>query len=89
MARIGPVILGAASESYDTAARIRAIVWEGASTAGDTCELRERSTGNLLFVGRATGTQTYEGLVLTQHAPGGFLLSQLSSGRVLVYLDEP
>jgi hypothetical protein len=89
VARVGPVILAVVGDSFVQPAQIRAFIWEGASTAGDTCEVRERSTGNIIFPGRATGTQTYEGLALRVAAPGGFTLTQISSGRVFVYLDEP
>lgn len=88
MARIGPVLMTAAGDQFIEPAEIRAIVWEGATTAGDTCEVRERESGAVLFRGRAITTQTYEGLVLPISAPSGFRLQQISAGTVLVYLDE-
>jgi hypothetical protein len=65
------------------------VLWEGATTAGDTCELVERGSLRLLFAGRATGTQTWEGMILPMSAPKGLRLNQISSGRVIVYLAEP
>lgn len=86
---IGPVILNAVGDEYTQPVEIRGVLWEGASTAGDTCELRERASGRLLFAGRAVGAQTWQGVVLPLTAPSGFTLTQLSSGRVLVYVAEP
>lgn len=85
----GPVILSEVGDEFVESANISAFLWEGATTAGDTCEVQERNTNNLIFFGRATGTQTWEGVVLSMSAPGGFRLTQLSAGRVLVYLAEP
>lgn len=76
-------------DAFVQPAQITAINWQGATTAGDTCIVRERSTGNILFKGRAVGTQTWEGIALPMHAPGGFVLSQISAGEVYVYLAEP
>ena len=89
MPQIGPIVLAVVNDEFVLPAQIRAVVWEGATTAGDTCEVRDRSSNSLLFKGRAVGTQTWEGMVLGMSAPSGFRLTQLSSGRVLVYLAEP
>ena len=85
----GPVVMTTTGDAFIEPAQIRAILWDGATTAGDTVELRERTSNNLLFVGRAVATQTWEGVVLDMRAPSGFRLSQISAGRLLVYLDEP
>lgn len=89
MARVGPVIMSVVNDQFIEPAAIRAVVWEGATTAGDTVEIREVSTNAILFKGRAITTQTWEGIILPQSAPGGFRLSQISSGTVYVYLAEP
>lgn len=86
---VGPVILDTVGDEFVESVEIRAFLWEGVTTAGDTCEILERSTTNILFVGRAVGTQTWQGVTLNISAPGGFRLSQLSAGRVFVYIDEP
>ena len=88
-ARVGPIAMSVVGDAFVESAQIRAIVWEGVTTAGDTCEIRERATGNILFKGRAVSTQTWEGISLRMSAPTGFRLSQISSGQVFVYLDEP
>ena len=85
---ISPRVLTAVGQGETEPVQIRAILWEGATVAGDTCELTHRESGRLLFAGRAIGTQTWEGVVLPISAPSGFTLTQLSSGRLLVYLDE-
>ena len=93
MARIGPVILSVAGDAFVCGARLLAILWEGASTAGDTARVNGRlgSDATILWAGRANDTQTYQGANFGTHgvhAPDGFRLSQISSGRVLVYLRE-
>ena len=95
MARIGPVILSVVGDVYIQGARILAFVWEGATTANDTVTIHARSPAGtpaeLLFAGRTDTTSTFQGLNLTPtglHAPGGFMLTQISAGRVLVYLRE-
>lgn len=87
---IGPVLLTAVGDRYVEAAHIEAVVWEGATTAGDTCEITCPASGALLFAGRAAGAQTWQSLAPTRgvSAPHGFQIKQLSAGRVLVYLRE-
>ncbi len=88
-ARIGPVVLEVQGDEYTEGARIRGIIWEGATTSGDTAELRCRETGNLLWPGRTGDTQTYlGGMDIDIHAPFGFRLTQISSGRMAVFLRE-
>lgn len=89
MARVGPVIMSVVGDAFTASVTVRAINWTGATTAGDTVVLRERSTNNIIFEGRAVGTQTWEGVALNMSCPGGFFLSQISAGKVLVYLAEP
>lgn len=91
MARIGPVVMSIVGDIFVDPARISALIWEGTSAAGDTCELRCAQTRSLLWAGRANDTNNYQGASVPQegiHAPFGFELTQLSSGRVLVYLRE-
>lgn len=90
---VGPVILTSVDDAFTESAKIEAIVWEGATTAGDTCQVKGRSTTqNVEFwKGRTATTHTYLGISFGTKglsAPDGFRLSQLSAGRVLVYLKE-
>jgi hypothetical protein len=87
-----PIELTAAGQSYDDECRILAIVWEGATTAGDTVELRYQGAKlGKIWRGRANDTHTYLGLNAGPHglhAPGGFKVQALSAGTLLVYLRE-
>lgn len=90
MARSGPVVLGVVGDTFTAPARVLAVIWEGATTSGDTAEVRARD-GNLLWAGRTNTTHTYLGVNLGEKGIGvplGFTLTQLSAGRVLVYLKE-
>jgi hypothetical protein len=68
--------------------QIDAVIWEGATTAGDTVELRDPVTNSLLWKGRTPDTQTYLGFSPRSGipAPNGVKVAQISSGQVLVYL---
>ena len=92
---LNPIVLTAIGQGYDDPARILAIVWEGATTAGDTAELRHQADGAgfeaLIWPGRTPDTNTYQGVNLGPHGvhtPRGFVLRVLSAGRVVVYLRE-
>lgn len=91
MAQIGPVVMSVAGDEFVDPARIAAIIWEGQTTSGDTVEVRSRVTNELIWPGRTDSTQTYLGATIPiegVHAPHGFKLTQISAGRVLVYLRE-
>ena len=91
MAKTGPVVLSVAGDTYVTPARLLLIIWEGASTSGDTISIVDRITNTLLWAGRTDSTQTYLGANFGPegiHAPNGFRLQTVSSGRLLVYLRE-
>jgi len=91
MANIGPVILQVVGDAYVNSARILAIIWEGATTAGDTVAINDRETGALLWRGRTDTTNTYLGANIGTegiHAPSGFRLSQMSAGTLYIYLRE-
>ena len=89
---IGPVVMTTVGDAYVQGAQIAAIVWVGATTAGDTVVLRHRGNPNsLLWEGRTDTTNTYLGANIGPngiHAPNGFTLQQISAGRLLVYLKE-
>jgi hypothetical protein len=67
---------------------VAAVIWEGATTSGDTAELSKSDTAEIIWAGRTNTTQTYLGANLGAGVlcPGGFSVSKLSSGRLLVYL---
>ena len=86
---ISPIMLSVVGDRYAFACRVGAIVWEGASTSGDTVLVTHITTGATLWKGRTSDTQTYLGVSFGQsgaHCPDGFTLSQISSGQLLVYL---
>lgn len=89
---IGPVVLSVAGDAFVQPAQIAAIVWVGATTAGDTVEIRHRGTpANVLWKGRTDSTNTYLGANIGPngiHCPNGFAIEQISAGEVLVYLKE-
>ena len=88
---IGPVIMDGVGDQFVDGCRVAAIVWEGATTSGDTVELRNRTSNTTLWSGRTNTSQTYQGINLGphgEHCPNGFYLAQISAGRVLVYLDQ-
>ena len=91
MADLGPVSMSVAGDKYTHSARILAVIWSGATTAGDTVVLSDPYGGGVLWRGRANDTQTYlggnfggEGIP----APNGFTLTQISAGIVDVYIRE-
>ena len=89
---VNPIELTVAGQSYDFSCRILAIVWVGATTSGDTVELRHQGgTIRRIWEARTSDTQTYLGLNLGPygiHALNGFKLQQISAGRLYVYLSE-
>lgn len=87
----GPILMTVAGDRFVKPARILMIIWEGSTSAGDTAEIKDPETNQLLWPGRANDTNTYlggnfgaEGI----HCPNGFALTKISAGRVLVYLRE-
>jgi hypothetical protein len=71
---------------------VDAIIWEGATTAGDTVQIvHNGSKGHRFWAGRASGTQTYQGITFPgagQRAASGLKVSQISSGRVYIYFRD-
>ena len=87
----GPVVLTTLGDKFTDPCRILAVVWDAATSSGHTVELRCPSTGRLLWAARTSDTHTYLGINLGvegQSAPHGFVISQISAGRLLVYLRE-
>ena len=91
MARIGPIILSVAGDTFTDGCRVSVIIWNGATTAGHTCRLDLRTEGAKLWGGTAAQANDYLGANFGPkglHCPTGFKLTQIGSGEVYVYLAE-
>mgnify|MGYP001571123883 FL=1 len=91
MPNIGPVVLSVVGDEFLVPVRIGAVIWEGATTSGDTVELHCPKTLSLLWAARTDVSQTYLGASIPMegiHAPHGFRLTKISAGRLLVYVRE-
>jgi hypothetical protein len=88
MANDAPIIYATVGQSYSSGCCIAAVIWEGATTSGDTAELAKNDTGEVIWAGRTGATQTYIGANLGNgvSCPMGFNVSKLSAGRLLIYL---
>ena len=88
----GPIIMSVAGDAFPFPARILLLLWEGATTSGDTVALTSITPPRLtLWACRTDLTQTYLGANFGpegMHCPDGFRLNQISTGRVLIYLRE-
>lgn len=87
----GPIVLQNVGDTFTKPAQILAVVWEGATQAGYTAELRCPKTGRLFWPGRTGDTNTYLGINLGvegMSAPYGFVAAVLQAGRLVVYLRE-
>lgn len=87
----GPVLFTTQDDVYTAACRIIAVVWEGATTAGNRVELRDPVNNLLFWAARANDTHTYAGLNVGPsgiHAPHGVQATTLEAGQVLLYLRE-
>lgn len=87
----GPVRLSAVGDTYTDPARIAKFIWVGATTAADTCTVRDRTNGAILWTAKTAATNTH----LSENfgdlglsAPNGFVLEQISAGVVYVYINE-
>lgn len=90
---VGPVVLQVVGDRYVSSGRIAAVLWEGATTAGDRVEIRDLATNALLMSLRTPDTHTLLGVTFpkARSAPNGFILTTHTPGanaRVLVYLEE-
>ena len=88
----GPIVLQVVGDTFTDSARITAVIWTGATTAGDTIELRDAKTNALLWTARTPDTNTYLGVNLGPKGLGasnGFRLAMAPVGtKLLVYLME-
>lgn len=91
MAARGPYILTTAGDVITTGLRVLAIIWEGATSAGDTALILDRGSNAVLWAGRTDASNTYLGANFGPEGipcPDGVRLSQISGGRVFVYPRE-
>lgn len=87
-----PIILDVQGQKYLYSCVVGVIIWEGATSSGDTVELKKLKqggeVGDLLWAARTDATQTYLGINLSRCGVSsryGFQLTQHTTGRVLVY----
>ena len=86
-----PVVMDSVGDEYIDGCRIMMIIWEGATSSGDTARLIDPFNNGLLWKGRTDATQTYLGASFSPFgvpAPNGFRLETLGAGTVTVYLCE-
>jgi len=77
-----------AGETVNRSARLTGLVWEGATTAGDTCTVQV--DGSLFWRGRTDATQTYLGIsfgVVGLYV-NQVVLNQISSGTLWIYYGD-
>jgi hypothetical protein len=71
---------------------VDAIIWEGLTSEGDTVQIISGGpSGKKFWAGRASGTQTYQGISFPgagQKAANGLWVSQISSGVVYIYFKD-
>lgn len=82
-----PVVLRVAGDKIVGKFRILSFLWVGVTTSGDTVQINDGNT----WEGRTDGTQTYIGMSFQPHGlpvNGGITLTQISAGKVLVYIVE-
>ena len=88
---LNPIELTAVNQSYDSPARILALVWFGTTTAADTVDIRHQGGDKRIWKGQTDSTNTYLGISFGNTGlgcPNGFILKQISSGTLLVYISE-
>ena len=86
-----PIVMSVAGDVYIDGCRIMVIMWEGATTTGDTALIVDRITNQILWKGRTSDTQTYQGANFSAFGipcPHGFKLQQISNGSVYVYIAQ-
>ena len=85
-----PVLLQTVGDVFTQPCRIMAIVWTGVTTAGDQAEIKDKVSGEVLWAAFTDTTKTYLGINLSSLNVGcqGFRCSQLSAGKMLIYLAQ-
>ena len=89
---VGPVLLQVVGDTFVDSSRIASILWHGATSAGDICEIRCPRTNAVLWSARTPDLHTYLGVAFAGKglgAPFGFRLTMVTAATtVLVYLVE-
>lgn len=91
-----PIVFTASGDRYLFPLRILAIIWEGATSQGDTARLTklkvDGTVGKLLWPGRTNVTNTYQGLNCGPkglHVPFGLQCTALTaSTQLCIYRME-
>lgn len=80
----------AAGTSKTLQGRFMGLTWSGGTTAGDTCKIIDLYTGKLIFCGRASGTNSFQGIMLPipLAVRSGLQITQISSGEVILYFED-
>ena len=85
---VNPIILTTVGDVIIGRGRVLALVWTGQTDSGDTVELN----GANFWEATTDSNQTYLSTVWAPYGipipPGGVKLTQISNGKVLVYLNE-
>lgn len=84
-----PVVMSVVGDTFTEGCRILVIIWDSASSVGDTVKLIDRVTNEVLWVGRTDSIATNQGANFGMeglHCPNGFKLNQISSGSLYIYI---
>jgi hypothetical protein len=82
--------LTAAGQSIDRPFNLIAIIWTGATSAGNTVILKEVG-GDYVWEGRASGAHTYIGVTLPEDGVrlrNGLEVESIDAGSVYLYFQE-
>lgn len=85
------VMLDTAGDQVTPTVDLIGIIWTGATSAGDTCVLKQIN-GDPLWEGRADGSHTYLGVRFPDtgiRIKKGIELLSISAGKVFLYFREP
>ena len=85
-----PFILQTVGDNFNQECRIMSIIWTGATTDGDTAELRDFKTMEVIWGASTSSSQTYKGIVYPKpHVGcGGFFVSVLAAGKLIVQIAQ-
>ena len=85
-----PFALEAVNDAFAEECRIMGVIWTGTTTSGDSAQLKDNATGDVLWQATTTSTKTYKGVMFPEpFVPCfGFVASSLSSGTLFVYISQ-
>lgn len=89
----GAVTFTQVNQHYDQPCRIIGILWVGSTVSGDAVEIKGQGTsaGIIMWAAQTDVGNTYLGAIWGPpgiHAPEGFKVTALPSGKLLVYLSQ-